>query len=404
MDVADDYTDFLEACMLRSLDVVWEQMMSAGDAAPASDVRSFAMHTLDYAFRLPEIWGRVRQFLLALGPKMEQAGHRGEWLTLLQLAMEQSKKHHDMETEAELLYQRALLMRLLGQLAEADAAYQAAAGLFQALGDTVGLARVLGRHAFLAWVNRDLTAVERRVSSAEALLQEHENAVEERAYCKLVWGLFALTQQCWDDSVRRFQEAHDLWVRSGNVRMQAICLMNQGAPLLRANRLEEAAIVFEDARQIFERIQDSSNWALTTMNVGYAFHAQGRHLDALRLYAEAELLFRRTRDRYRLAELYNNQGEALRSLGRWEEAEDAYRLSIDLWRQLQNAEGLVNGLDNVSFVLIRQQKVVAALAALDEAKSLLETLPDSPRRVELSCTVQEKYALAQSSVTAETRS
>ncbi len=394
MDVADDVTDFLGECTLRSLNIVWERMAAAGHAAPSADVRSFAMHTLDYAFRLPGVWGQVRRFLLALGPKMEQAGHRGEWLTLLRVAEEQSRTHNDAEIEAELLYQRAILLRLLGRLDEADGAFAAAGRVFEALGDQVGQARVLGRHAFLAWANREPALAEERVRRAEALLGGREDALEERAYCRLVRGALALTHRRWAESVSWYEEARELWSISGNLRMQAICLMNQGAPLLRANCLEAAAAAYEQARQLFDRIGDSSNWALTTMNAGYVFHAQRRQADALRLYAEAETVFRKTSDRYRLAELYNNQGEALRMLSHWQNAEGAYRLSADLWRALQNSEELVNTLDNLGYVLIRQQEVDAALAVLDEAATLLGSLPDSPRRCDLDRTIKEKYALA----------
>jgi hypothetical protein len=107
---------FLADCTQRSLDLLLMQVVAAGQAAPPSDVRTQAMHTLDYAFQLPAIWQQVRHLLLALAPKMEQAGHRSEWLTLLDLAIEQSRHQRDGESEGELLYQRAILHRAAGAL------------------------------------------------------------------------------------------------------------------------------------------------------------------------------------------------------------------------------------------------------------------------------------------------
>lgn len=394
-DVGLDYTDFLAGCTQRSLDLLLIQVVAAGQAAPPSEVRTQAMHTLDYAFQLPAIWQQVRQLLLTLAPKMEQAGHRSEWLTLLDLAIEQSRHQRDSESEGELLYQRAILHRLQGRFAEADESLNAAALLFEQLGDALRLSRALSRRAFLAWLRRDLLSAGQLVRDAAALLPAADASREETAYCLLVRGLLAIDLGEAPAAVTHYDQAIELWRVTGNQRMLAICYSNQANAFLASMQYDSAIANYRQAQEILNAIGDATGWAISTMNIGQVMNEMRQPDGALVHFTQVEPIFRRTGDQMRLAELYGNQGESLRYLARWAEAEQACLLSIEIWRRLDNTESLVNGLDNLGAVLIAQGRRTDALAALHEALALLHTIPDDPLHDKHLRTVTEKLRLAE---------
>ena len=56
------------------------------------DEQELGMHTLNFTLKLPEAWPVTRNLLLAMAPKMEQAGYRDEWMVYLESGIEQSQK------------------------------------------------------------------------------------------------------------------------------------------------------------------------------------------------------------------------------------------------------------------------------------------------------------------------
>ena len=89
------------------------QLVASAEPLPDEALRVQAMHSLSYAFGLPDLWPVTRQLLLTLAPKMEQAGHRSDWLVYLAQATQVSEQQQDWETAAECYLQRGLLHRLL---------------------------------------------------------------------------------------------------------------------------------------------------------------------------------------------------------------------------------------------------------------------------------------------------
>src|SRR5215217_6778591 len=78
----------------------------------AEEIREQALALLDLSLPVETVWPQARDLLLAMAPKMEQAGFRDEWFPFLEAGLRQSEQQGDRLTAAEVQFQLGLLHRL----------------------------------------------------------------------------------------------------------------------------------------------------------------------------------------------------------------------------------------------------------------------------------------------------
>jgi tetratricopeptide (TPR) repeat protein len=370
------YAHLFNRYVHNSIRAVHTNLLALDEHLPSEDDLSLALHSLGFSLPVDDAWAASREVLVLLAPKMEQAGFRDGWLPFLERGIERSRANGDRGAEGEFHYQLGLLHELRARFADAQTCYQTSAALFAGLGERGKEARSINRQAYTARLQQRLPAAIELVNRALSLLPEEAT---ERAGCYFTWGTIAFDQRQWAESIGWFTRSLAEWERQENPRMVAWSLRNLGPALHRAGRYDEAIACYERALGIFDEVPDVVHQALTRMNLGIVYSLTGSSERALALYAQAEPVFRAAQDDMRLALLSGNRGYAHRQLSQWQAAEDAYRQSIELWKQIGVKASVVNGMDGLGLVQLGKGDRQAASAIFNTALACLEEMPDDPR-------------------------
>lgn len=387
-----DYRTRYATLTARALELLVDRVQAPQDRPGEAEARRQAVYVLAEALPQPALWPAVREALAVLAPKMEQAGHREDWIALLEAALDRARTEQDQAAEALILYHLGILYRLQDRYLDAEEALKASAALYTDLGDERNRAAVLSRQAYLAWTQRDFQRARDLAEAVLATAQGASGTEDARAYARLVLGAIAYEARDWETAYEHFQTTYDLWTQLGDQRMVGTALLNRALALQQMERYAEALALYEDMLALMDAIGDIRNWGIANLNLGILHRRRGAHEDALAAYRQAERVFRRLHNRLLLARVYNNIGEIYRDLHRWAEAEQAYALSIQEWQAVGNVTEEVNTWDNLVGCLLAQGRWQEAEPILDHAQKLLATIPQDPAYGHLAATLQEKRA------------
>ncbi|MEZ4706771.1 MAG: tetratricopeptide repeat protein [Caldilineaceae bacterium] len=375
ISVASDPDGHFCAHAQRSLGYLLDQLKAAQSAIPPLRLRKLAMHLLSVALHYDELWPFACQILVVVAPKMEQAGHRDEWILLLTACLKQAQVLQDEATSAELHLQLGRLYQLQGAFEAAQNNYAASTRLFCNENNHRQQAYALSREAYIAHLQHHHGRVSRLLDEALALL---DNDDIERAGIYAVQGGVVLEQQDWPAAIAYFEQALRLWRQTDNLRMIAWSLRDLGPPLRALERYSEAISCYEEALTIFEQIDDPVHKASTQMNLGVVYLMVHELERALQLFALAEPVFRQTFDQMRLAKVYVNQGITYGQLKQWAQAISQLEAGIHLHRKIGNVRALVNALDELGVIYLAQEQYPEAAATLREALNCLQTISNQP--------------------------
>lgn len=354
------------AHLVRTVNYLTQQL-STGPTLPSVAQRRWALHTLDVALRTPGAWPAVRPLTLALAPKMEQAGHRQEWIRLLKLAHAYSTAQHEGVTTATLALQLGVLHRLIAQYETGYRYLQESAGRFAQLGLPNEQARALNQQAYLCRMMNRHTEATQFADQALTLLKDDPG---EQSYSYFVKGIVALDGRDWPAAIQWYKRSLALRQQVGDRRKLAWGYGNLASALRSGGRYDEAMRAFHQAITLYQEVDDPHQQAITEMNLANLHLLQNQPHQALALYHRAEPLFRQMGDAWHLAAIALNMGMALRSLERWPDAEDAFRTSIDQWARLGNIRNQADALGELAELYLRRQQPDQAMAARSAAQAL----------------------------------
>ena len=347
----------------------------ATEAGLPAEQREQALQTLTFALDATDAWPEARDLLVALAPKLEQAGWRDELVPFLLRGIEVSQTAGDGAAQAELRLQLGMVYLVLGKLDEARSDLIASAAGFAGLHDRSSQARALNRAAYVARLQRRFPEAKEWVEAAADLIEPGE---AEQAYGDFVTACIAVDEQDWVRAQAGFRQALAGWERHGDSTMIARSLTNLGTALRGGGQTEEAAACFERAIGLMQRPGDEINVASTRVNLGNVYWTTGQPARALEHYRAAEQVFRQAHDQLRLARVSTNMGLAYTDLGQWDNAAAAFDASIDYHRALGNLRGVANAMDALGVVYRAQSHHATAKATFREALALLETLAGQP--------------------------
>lgn len=384
------YPDLFRRYVQRGAQAALADVAAAGPALPAEQ-REQGLHTLDFALGLPEAWPQARDLLIALAPRLEQAGLRQDSIPRLQRGIAQCQAGGDLAGQAQLELHLGLVHLALGRLDAARDLFAASADHCQAAGDRHGQARALNRWAYVDRLQQRLESAAQRVGEAMRLATPDES---EHTYGRFVLGGLALDHGDWPAALAHFQEALAGWRRHGDPLMAARSLTNLGAALRGAGRPDEAIARYQEALPLLAALGDTANEATTRMNLGNVYWQQGQPQQALAQYVQAEAALRQADDHLRLAKVNLNLGLVLRDLGQWPRAEQAIAAAIELYRSLGDRRGAANALDALAEVYLDQGRADAALPLLRQALAELEGLEGRPGYASLLAEIERDLAQA----------
>lgn len=369
-----NYPALFKRYILRSVRVAHTRLPTDG-ALLADEGRERALHVLSFALQLPAAWPDVRDLLLGMAPKMEQAGHRDDWIPFLQQGLHCSQQHNDRLATAELQWQIGHLYRLQSRFELARQTLEASAAEFAALGRPGGEVRVWNELAYLAWHQQRYAEAQRLAKAALACLDEAE---PERAVSLSVLGLIAISWRDWQAGENYFKEALQIRTAHGDQQRMAWNMQHLGNVLRYQGNYTQATIYYEKAIQALTEIQDSRNRAIIQMEFGILYSLTQQSNRALDLYTSAESYFRKSQDYLYLAKVMTNIGLEYITLCEWKSAIQTFADSAALYEKLNNIYGYLNALDGLGIAYGGLGSYDKAIVVFESALSQLALIQDDP--------------------------
>jgi tetratricopeptide (TPR) repeat protein len=394
MDVArppePPYAALFREYIQRGAQATLTAVRSAGPALPVEQ-REQSLHTLEFALDLPEAWPEARELLLALAPRLEQAGFRQGYLPFLRRGIEQCRAAGDLAGQAEMELHLGLLLLVMGSMEEARGLFMGSAQRFQAVGDQHKEARALNRWAYIDRLQQRPESAERLVAQAMGLVGPEDT---EATYGQFVLGCLAIDRHDWPQALSYLRQALDEWQRHGEPGMVARSLTNLGSAQRGAGEHQEAIASFHQAITLMRELGDIANEAATRMNLGNVYRELGQLDQALAQYRQAEQVFRQTEDHLRLSRVHLNTGQVYKTTGQWQQAHAAFSAAIDFYRMLGDRRGAANALDALAEVHLLQGEYGAALPVLEQAQAEMAGLEGRPGYASLFADIEQHLAEA----------
>lgn len=369
-----DYPQLFKTYVVQSVESTLATF--AADAVRDWDeARERALHVLSFSFALAEAWPATRDLLLQLAPKMEQAGHRDDWLPDLERGVARSQAQDDPLAEAELAWFIGELFRLRSKFDLARQWLDRSSAIFAALGAPQGQARALNELAFVAWQQH-------RYDEAEALAQRALTLLDaddpERATCFSRLGLVAIDRQQWTEAERYHRDALEIRQAQGDQRKIAWSLHNLGYALRGQGKYEEAINDYQQAIVILAHESDLANCAIAQMNLGIVYSLAGQLDQSITIYKLAEITFGKGYDTHNLAKVLTNKGLSFLAQQDWDQAENAFMVSNRLFKELDDASLFLNSLDGLGLAYLGQKKYDEAHAVFQSALDELPRIAGTP--------------------------
>jgi len=150
-------------------------------------------------------------------------------------------------------------------------------------------------------------------------------------------GHLAMGQSDWDGAAPLFQEAIELFRRSGNGREEVAALALLSFVALRRDDRDHAAALVHDALEVARVLGDERSTIFALMASGDVAWVEGDHEHAVAQYEEAVSLSRATGDLLLIVNAVYNLGMAAFQGNRPDRARDAFEEALELGLELHDA-------------------------------------------------------------------
>lgn len=369
-----NYSTTFRTYILRTAEFALNRVGATANLLP-TDVRQQALHALSYALGLADIWPVARDLLLALAPKLEQAGHREDWMPYLVQGIAAGEGQGDWPTVAEFQLQLGMLYRMLSEFAQAKTWLTASQLNFAKGWDADNQARVLNE---LAWLEHLQHHYEDATTYTQQALRLLPPDHPERGMSYRVLGMIAIEQKHWLEAEELHRKALNLFNRQGERRRIAWGLQNLAYALRGQNKFEGAFEYYQRAAKVLYEIQDLYNWVTTQINLGLAYLYAGQPELATPCLLEAEAIAYQLKDTLQMARIRTNQGLVYLALYDYKKAENAFLSSVELYTKLEDERWRLNAIDGLAIAYLAQDQFVQACEVLEAALQALPHIKTMP--------------------------
>jgi len=374
MNAVDDFPSLFRQYITNSLEVTLAAIPRDG-ALLSAEIRDRALHVLSFALKQPDFWPCTRDLLLLLAPKLEQAGHREDWLPYLTAGLKQSLALGDVQTEAELGLQVGRLHYLCSQFVEAEAQLNRSLTLFTARGDRHGQARSHNELAWLDFLQHRYTDATRHAEQALALL---DTEALERAMSYRVQGMIAFDQMRWTEAEALHRQALRLFEKQRDQRKIAGSIQNLATALRAQKRFTEAIEYYQQAVKMLDQLVDTHSLGIVQMNLGSIYYYLNQASDAIVSYKHAEMIFTRLHDKLGMAKVNTGLGLGYLGVKGYKEAENAFLRSIRLFAELHDDSLRLNATDGLVMTYLASGQYEQASQVAEQALQELPKISNAP--------------------------
>jgi len=365
------FTDYLSAALAESLARVRtsEGTLPETTRRQAWHLLSFALNGADRgqpstAHALPDTWSQTGALVLALAPKMEQAGFREEWVVYLTAAHQASEARADWWLAAHCELEIGLLYRLMSRFDAAHAWSAASVEHFVALGDILGERRALNELAWLEQLQHNYAEATRHAERALALADQPD---VERGMSLRVLGMIANSQRQWQSAQRYHEQALVIFEQQNDQRRIAWSLQNLAVALQEQMAFPQAILLYQRAIGILEALGDSYHTAIVQMNVGRAYYQSGEAEQGLLYLTKAATQFHLMADPLYIARVETNLGICHYARQHYATAADAFLTAIAAYTRLGDQAWKLNAVAGLGMVYVADQQYAQAIQLLEPA-------------------------------------
>lgn len=314
---------------------------------------------------LPALRRDAAQHHPPAAPNFADARSAAEWLDAhqetLRIVMDESNRQRRPEA-ALMAHQLAAFFDRRGLWAEAAALHEAALTTWANAGDKAGQARAWNDLATAHW---RLGWLDRARHEAETALDLWRGLGDQRgqADANLMLGRIHYDGHCAAEAVQRFEQAASARADLGDRRGQAEGLYHLGIAFSLAGRHHEAITYCKQALDIVKVVRDEVIERNCVNNLGTFYQREGDYERAAMYYRRAHQLALALGDPNNIAIASLNLGELYNSMSAPLEADPLLKSAYRIFRQLDNAVGIIN-------VLLEQIQSCILLGRLEEADGL----------------------------------
>lgn len=199
-------------------------------------------------------------------------------------------------------------------------------------------------------------------------------AADDRAVCSHVLdahATLALEQGKTDEAVRFYREDLAVTRRFGESFDEATALNNLAAVRLQQERYDEAIDWLNESNRIAASLGAQDLLLYNMGNLGWAYYSLGDHERAFALFQDAERRAAALGDTQGTILWLTTTGYVLQDSGEWGRAQESYRRALQLARQINSSEDVVNSLESLTYISIELRQLDKADAYLRQLDPLI---------------------------------
>jgi tetratricopeptide (TPR) repeat protein len=279
------------------------------------------------------------------GAALERSGDAAGALESYRWALEASAANSPERARA--LMALSQVKKALGQYADASRDAAAAGDVYEALGDSKGVASTLNRRGGIAQIAGDYAEAERLFTAAldrSTSIGDREGRAEHLANLansQFYVGRYADAARMYDEALALTSGAADEpWA----ARRRRLILANQAALYQRLGRDQQALALYSQLGSANSGLSPREQ-AEMLVNLGVLYRRLGDPIKALRTYDDARALFAQERAVDGELNVLKNRGIALAlDLGRLNEAEQNFSIALETATRIGDRRGMLHAL------------------------------------------------------------
>lgn len=379
------YPTTFHTYICRTIEIALANVRATAGLLPDA-VRKQALHALSYALGLDAAWPVTRELLLVMAPKMEQAGHRTDWMPYLEQGITAGERLGDWPAVAEYQLQLGMLYRMISQFETAKAWLSRSVANFAQGADGPNQARALNELAWVEHLQHHYAEATAHVEQALGLLPvDHP----ECGMSYRVLGMIAIFQKKWEEAELLHLKALVIFEQQGHQRRIAWGLQNVATALTNQHKFIAAFEYYQKAAKTLLVMNDIHNWGIVQMNLGLAYLYSKNPELALSYLVDAENVACQLNNLFQLAGIKTNQGLVYLALKDYLKAENAFLSAVNSYTKLGDERWRLNAIDGLAMAYLAQKQFTQAVEVLEVALQDLPRIKAMPNYAYLSKSLNE---------------
>lgn len=329
-----------------------------------------------FGLRLPETWLDTVELALELFDYFDKQGYWREWLPTLEQIL-QDCPQDKLALRARILDQLGLFYRHNRQLERALALHIEEEEIGLQLGDLERIAFGRMQQSGDYWRLRQYDAAEKAAKAALTGFHDCGAGPVPLANAMMMIGLVHQSRGALDVAEEWLLQAVNHFREADATVSLARSLLNLGNILENGDKPEQALVCYNEALSFLKDTDNEVDKVRIEHSIGTLYYHQGDLAAAEAAFIRANTPYmRHWGPIYERSMTIMNLANICLVQGRLDEAEEHWRICINLWQQIGSNLMLANSLGGLAETLVARGYIKQALPKFDRALAIIEEFPD----------------------------